>query len=245
MVSTEQYEQMKAATVAEVALSYPQAIEVLNKYNMDYCCHGSINFTKACNQAALDPEMVWEEIQQAPAKQRTGNQLNFSKWSSTMLIDFIVQHHHAYVQDSIPQIRELLDKICKVHGDTNPELLAVRNDFEELAEELLNHLPKEEEILFPAIKRMEGTENLVTGNVILPSSLHMPIRIMEDEHERAGELIMSIREKTSHYTVPPYGCPTYQLAFLMLQEFDNDLIQHIHLENNILFPRVKNESVIK
>ena len=243
MVSTEQYEQMNAATVAEVALAYPQAIEVFNKYNLDYCCHGNINFTRACKQAELDPEMVWEEIQQSTTGQRKGNQLNFSKWSSTMLIDFIVQHHHEYVRDSIPQIHELLEKICKVHGDTNPELLAVRNDFEELAEELLNHLPKEEEILFPAIRRMEGAERPELENVILPSSLRMPMRIMEEEHERAGDLIKSIREKTNNYTVPPYGCPTYQLAFLMLQEFDNDLIQHIHLENNILFPRVINESV--
>ncbi|MCU0367653.1 MAG: iron-sulfur cluster repair di-iron protein [Cyclobacteriaceae bacterium] len=242
MVSTEQYEQMKAATVAEVALSYPQAITIFNKYNLDYCCHGSINFTKACRQSALDPELVWEEIQQAPATQKSSNQLNFRKWTSTMLIDFIVQHHHEYIRDSIPKIRELLDKITSVHGDTNPELLGVQSDFEELAEELLNHLPKEEEILFPAIKRIEGTESAVTDNVIMPSSLRVPMRIMEDEHERAGELIMSIRKKTDNYTVPSYGCPTYQLAYIMLQEFDNDLIQHIHIENNILFPRIKNES---
>lgn len=242
MVSTEQYEQMKAATVAEIALASPHSIEILNKYQLDYCCQGNSNFASACRKAGLDPELIWDEIHQPAATADSGHQLNFNKWNATMLIDFILQHHHAYVRDSIPQIQELLVKICQVHGETNPELHAVRNEFDELAEDLLNHLPKEEGILFPAIRRMEATENPMTENVMLPGSLRMPIRIMEDEHDRAGELIKSIRNRTNNYQAPAYACPTYQLAFVMLKEFDQDLIQHIHLENNILFPRIKSET---
>lgn len=243
MISTEQPQQMSTTLVADIALAFPQAIDILNKYGLDYCCHGDTPFTQACEEANLNPESVWQEIQKLAGTKRGGNQMNFERWTSSMLIDFIVQHHHAYVRESIPQITELLNKICKVHGDTNPELLAVRNDFEDLAEELLNHLPKEEEILFPAIKRLEGHEESEIENIILPSSLRMPMRIMEDEHEHAGDLIKSIRKRTNQYTVPTYACPTYQLAFVMLQEFDSDLMQHIHLENNILFPRAKEVAV--
>jgi regulator of cell morphogenesis and NO signaling len=126
-----------------------------------------------------------------------------------------------------------------VHGDTNPELLRVRSEFNELAEELLGHMPKEEQILFPAIKRIEGQPIVSVESEILPSALVMPIKVMEDEHDHAGALIKSIRALTNHYERPSYACPTYQLTLTMLEEFDNDLIQHIHLENNILFPRYK------
>jgi regulator of cell morphogenesis and NO signaling len=150
-----------------------------------------------------------------------------------------VQHHHEYVREAIPSIRALLDKVCNVHADTNPELLTVRAEFEALAEELIGHMPKEEQILFPAIKRIEGQPIAPVESSISPAALDMPIMVMEEEHDRAGTLIKSIRERTNHYTPPDYACPTFQLTYTMLQEFDNDLLQHIHLENNILFPRFK------
>jgi regulator of cell morphogenesis and NO signaling len=206
---------------------------------LDYCCNGKLPFTVACQNAQLDPEKVWKEVVQTPVKVSSGNLLNFEKWNSSVLVDFIVQHHHEYVRESIPKIKELLAKIAEVHGDTNPELLIVREEFNELAEELLAHLPKEEQILFPAIKRIDGQPIASVESEISPTALLMPIMVMEEEHDRAGTLIKSIRARTNHYTPPSYACPTYQLTLTMLQEFDNDLIQHIHLENNILFPRFK------
>lgn len=238
MTSTDQTLEMGTATVADVALSFPQAISVLNKYDLDFCCNGKIPFTEACRKANISSEKVWQEILESPPK-RAGNALNFETWNSSVLADFIVQHHHEYVREAIPKIRELLDKVCSVHVDTNPELLAVRNDFEALAEELLGHLPKEEQILFPAIRRMDGQPIASVESAISPAALDMPIMVMEEEHERAGDLIKSIRSRTRHYTPPAYACPTFQLTYVMLQEFDTDLIQHIHLENNILFPRFK------
>jgi regulator of cell morphogenesis and NO signaling len=233
--------EMETATVADVALAFPNAIDILNQYHLDFCCQGKVPFTEACRKANLNPDTIWSEIQQAGEGSGTGHPLRFENWSSSMLVDFIVQHHHQYVQEAIPRIQELLEKICSVHGDTNPELMLVRDDFNDLANELLNHLPKEEQILFPAIKRLEGSEAHDPGQVIMPSALKMPIHMMEDEHERAANLVKSIRRHTQQYTVPEYACPTYQLTFNLLNEFDNDLMQHIHLENNILFPRVKNE----
>ena len=238
MTSSNQPLEMNTATVADVALNFPNAIAVLAKYDLDYCCNGNVNFTEACNNSSLNSAEVWKEILQAPAK-KEGNPLNFESWNSSVLADFIVQHHHEYVREAIPGIRALLDKICAVHTDTNPELLEVRREFEELAEELMGHMPKEEQILFPAIRRMDGQPIASVESEISPSALDMPIHVMEEEHERAGTLIKSIRARTSYYSTPDYACPTYQLTYSMLQEFDNDLIQHIHLENNILFPRFK------
>jgi regulator of cell morphogenesis and NO signaling len=238
MTSTDQTLEMGTATVADVALTFPHAISVLTKYDLDFCCNGKVSFLEACKVSNLNSERIWQEIQEMP-KKKPGNALNFENWNSSVLADFIVQHHHEYVRESIPKIRELLDKICSVHVDTNPELLAVRNDFEALAEELLGHLPKEEQILFPAIKRIEGQPIAAVEDAIAPDALAMPIHVMEVEHERAGDLIKSIRARTNHYTAPSYACPTFQLTYVMLQEFDNDLLQHIHLENNILFPRFK------
>jgi regulator of cell morphogenesis and NO signaling len=238
MTSADQTLEMNTATMADVALHFPQAIELLKQYDLDYCCNGKMSFVAACKNANLDPDKVWFEVQQAPTR-RGGNQLNFENWNSSVLVDFILQHHHEYVRDAIPKIQELLDKVCSVHGDTDPELIHVRRDFNDLAEELLGHLPKEEQILFPAIKRIEGQPIASVESKIEPAALDMPIHVMENEHERAGTLIKSIRERTHHYTPPSYACPTYQLTLTMLQEFDNDLLQHIHLENNILFPRFK------
>ncbi len=238
MTFTDQTLEMVTATVADVALAFPQAISVLNKYDLDFCCNGKVPFVEACKKSNLNSENLWQEILEAP-RMKQGNTLNFETWNSSVLADFIVQHHHQYVREAIPKIRELLDKVCRVHVDTNPELLAVRTDFEALALELLGHLPKEEQILFPAIKRIEGEPIASVEDAIAPDALAMPIHVMEAEHERAGELIKSIRSRTNHYTAPSYACPTFQLTYVMLQEFDNDLLQHIHLENNILFPRFK------
>ncbi len=238
MISTDQTLEMNTATVADVALTFPNAIDILNKYDLDFCCQGKVPFTEACRKLNLNSEKVWEEVLCASPK-IAGNPLNFESSNSSVLADFIVQHHHEYVREAVPRIRELLDKIYSVHADTNPELLAVRSDFESLAEELLGHMPKEEQILFPAIKRIEGQPIASVESSISPAALDMPILVMEEEHERAGTLIKSIRARTNHYSPPAYACPTFQLTYTMLQEFDNDLLQHIHLENNILFPRFK------
>lgn len=239
MIYTDEELSMHTASMADTALYFPQAIDIFKKYNLDYCCQGKIRFTTACENAQLEPKLVWDEIQKSFSKTRNGIQLNFEKWNSSVLADFIVQHHHEYVRESIPRIQELLDKICQVHGDTNQELFQVRSEFAALSEELIDHLPKEEQILFPAIKRLEGQPIASVESEISPTALAMPIQVMEDEHVRAGTLIKSIRARTNQYALPPYACPTYQLTLTMLEEFDNDLIQHIHLENNILFPRFK------
>lgn len=223
---------MENASVAEIALRYPQSISIFNRYNLDYCCNGKRPFTQLCQKANLDAETVWAEIM-AKQENTTNHQLVFENWEPSLLIDYIVHHHHTYVRDSIPQLQALLNKVCQVHGDEHPELEGIREEFNELADELIHHLPKEENILFPAIKAMVDKS---AGRPML-HSVHAPVAVMEDEHETAGRLIKSIRATSNNYTPPANACLSYQLTYKLLQEFESDLMQHIHLENNILFPK--------
>ncbi|HEX5169235.1 MAG TPA: iron-sulfur cluster repair di-iron protein [Cyclobacteriaceae bacterium] len=229
---------MEQVSVADVALTFPQALEIFNRYGLDYCCGGKKLFTSACEKAGLDAGSVWQEIQSAAANRGADSRVRFDTWDAPLLISFIVQHHHQYVRTAIPQIQELLDKVCSVHREDSPFLLTVRENFNDLAEELLNHMPKEEQVLFPAIQKMFGGNSFASDSVIL-NNLNMPIEVMEDEHERAGDLIKSIRSLTNQYIPPVYACPTFKMTYIMLEQFDNDLMQHIHLENNILFPKAK------
>jgi regulator of cell morphogenesis and NO signaling len=231
MTATEQNLEMATASVAEVALNFPQSIAVFNQHNIDYCCNGKKSFVQVCEKANLQPQIVWEEIQEKQHNSDGDHLLHFESWDLSFLIDFIVQHHHNYVRDSIPQLELLLNKVCTKHGADQPQLMEIRKDFYALADELLGHLPKEEGILFPAIKRLINNKD--SGGLNLSS----PVSVMEHEHEIAGKLIKSIRSLSNDYTPHANACLSFQMTYKLLQEFENDLMQHIHLENNILFPK--------
>jgi regulator of cell morphogenesis and NO signaling len=224
---------LNQASVADVALTFPHALGILSQYKLDYCCGGKRLFVDACEKAGLDAESVWNEIQIADVNSASDGRIRFDTWDAPLLVDFIVQHHHEYVREAIPRIQELLDKVCIVHQEDSPFLLKVRQDFSELSDELMSHMPKEEEILFPIIKRRFS--KIASADTL---NLQAPITVMEEEHERAGELIRSIRTLTGSYNPPVYACPTFKMTYIMLEQFDKDLMQHIHLENNILFPKV-------
>ena len=228
MTITDPNIEMATASVADIALHFPQSIAIFNLYNLDYCCNGKKSFVQMCTKADLTPEAIWKEIQER--QRNPDSYLNYESWEPSLLIDFIVQHHHKYVRESIPQLQVLLNKVCTVHGIDHPELLAIRNDFSLLAEELLSHLSKEEIVLFPAIKRMYNEDDHATN-------LQAPVSAMEHEHETAGKLIKSMRSRSDNYTPPASACLSFQLTYKLLHEFESDLMQHIHLENNILFPK--------
>jgi len=238
MTLTDNQPNMATISVADVALTFPHAMEILNHHNLDYCCGGKKSFAEVCEAAGLNAESIWQEINIMEANHGEDNRMRFDTWDVPLLINFIIQHHHHYVRQAIPQIQELLDKVCSVHGEDSPWLINVRENFSELAEELLNHLPKEEKVLFPALQKIfDGTYPACEPSVVR-ASIGAPIEVMEHEHDRAGALIKSIRSQTDAYTLPPYACPTFKLTYTMLSQFDKDLMQHIHLENNILFPKV-------
>ncbi|MEX2234315.1 MAG: iron-sulfur cluster repair di-iron protein [Cyclobacteriaceae bacterium] len=218
-------------TVAELAIAHPAALSVFTKYNIDYCCGGNRSLEEACVRIGLNPEKIREEIITSPV-QPSSIPSRVEQWSATLLADYIVQNHHQYVRNAIPEIDSLLTKVCAAHGDGNIELLNIQQDFNDLAEELLNHMGKEEMVLFPAIKRLAAQGD---SSHPLADTLKAPITMMEQEHVIAGDLMKSIRRLSNNYTVPEFACPTYRVTYQKLKEFDNDLMTHVHLENNILF----------
>jgi regulator of cell morphogenesis and NO signaling len=225
-------------TVAQLAISYPGALAVFTKYNIDYCCGGHRTLDDACRRVGLEPEKIKAEIFRTPAS-GISQPLRPENWTSAFLADYIVQNHHSFVKKAIPDIQAFLDKVCDAHGDDAPELLQLRDCFLDLAEELEAHMKKEELVLFPAIKRLESQAQ---EDHPLRSSIQGPVDVMEHEHIVAGNLIKQIRGLSNNYTPPDFACPTFRIAYKKLQEFDNDLMQHIHLENNILFEKVKNKT---
>jgi regulator of cell morphogenesis and NO signaling len=222
-------------TVAQLAISHPGALAVFTKYNIDYCCGGHRSLEDACRRIGLDPEKIKAEILLTSEKE-TSESLRPENWTSMLLIDYIVQNHHAYVKKAIPEIQAFLDKVCDAHGNDRLELFEIRENFFALSDELISHMQKEELVLFPAIKRLEAQNN---ADHPLMTTIQAPVGAMEHEHIIAGDLIKEIRSLSDNYTPPDFACPTYRIAYKKLQEFDNDLMRHIHLENNILFERIK------
>jgi regulator of cell morphogenesis and NO signaling len=227
--------QESEVTVAQLAVSRPGALTVFTKYNIDYCCGGHRTLKEACYRVGLDPGKIKREIDATPI----GNSDTESRpqsWSSSFLADYIVANHHAYVRRAIEELEPLLDKVCDRHGDECLELPNIRTNFMELAEELISHMHKEEQFLFPAIKKIEAAGQAQAEAF---AGLETPIDVMEHEHDIAGDLVKQMRALSSNYTPPDFACPTFRITYQRLREFDKDLMRHIHLENNILFERFK------
>jgi regulator of cell morphogenesis and NO signaling len=222
-------------TVAQLAISQPGALAVFTRYNIDYCCGGHRSLEDACRRIGVDPEKIKEEIFQTSGPV-SSEALRPESWSSSFLIDFIIQNHHGFVKKAIPDLQFFLDKVCDAHGNDSLELLQIRECFLDLAEELTSHMEKEELVLFPAIKRLEQHNN---EDYPLSVTIQAPLGAMEHEHVIAGDLVKQIRSLSNNYTPPDFACPTFRITYQKLQEFDNDLMKHIHLENNILFQRIK------
>jgi regulator of cell morphogenesis and NO signaling len=218
-------------TVADLAISQPGALSVFTKYNIDYCCGGNRSLEEACIRKGLNPERIKEEIfntttESSPISMRA------DLWSASFLADYIVQNHHQYIRVALPEIQALLEKVCQAHGEDSLNLLTIQQDFSDLAEELLDHMSKEETTWFPAIKHLEAMSNARNAPA---DSLRIPIETMEHEHVIVGDLMKSIRRLSDNYTAPEFACTTYRVTFQKLKEFEQDLMTHVHLENNILF----------
>lgn len=224
-------------TIGEiVAKDYRKAM-VFKKLGIDFCCGGKKTLTEACVKKGLAVEEVKLALQSADNGEYV-NAHNFQDWALDFLSDYVVNVHHKYVRDNIPFIDELATKVARVHGDKHPELIVVANVFATVAQELSMHMIKEERILFPYIRDMVTAREL--GTAVLPApfgGVMNPIQMMEMEHEGAGEELEEIRQMTNNYTLPEDACTSYRILFQKLQEFENDLHTHVHLENNILFPK--------
>jgi len=226
-------------TVQEIALENPSAARVFEQCGIDYCCGGGKSLEDACWAAQMSVDEVSRALDVATQQAHTSqDDRNWGEEPLSELIAHINGTHHAYTRKEIARLEPLFDKVCSVHGKNHPELRAARATFQGLASELRMHMIKEEIVLFPYISRMEEAE--VERTPVIPApfgSVRNPISMMEHEHDSAGQALRSLREATSGYKAPDEACVSYQTLYRALAEFEADLHQHIHLENNILFPR--------
>ena len=222
-------------TIGEyVAKDFRTAV-VFSKYGIDFCCKGNITIEEACSKKGLDFKEIETKINQL-LETKSENYIDFKSWPSDLLVDYIEKTHHRYVEEKTPILLAFLNKLCKVHGNTHPELFLINELFIGCAGELAQHMKKEELILFPFIKQMA---NAIHTNQVLEQphfgTVGNPIAMMKHEHENEGERFVKMADLTNNYTPPSDACNTYKVTFSMLQEFEQDLHKHIHLENNILF----------
>ena len=224
-------------TVRELAVEIPNATRVFEKLGIDYCCGGARSLEDACDAANLSIDQVLAQLNGAAQPAVPADR----DWQTALLsdlIDHIVSTHHRYVREETARLHPLLAKVCKVHGQNHPELLAISDTFDGLAQELTMHMMKEEVVLFPHIVRME--ESVLQKEPVLPppfGTVKHPVDMMMHEHDMAGDALRKLRELSNGYQAPADGCFSYRTLYQALEAFEADLHQHIHLENNILFPR--------
>ena len=222
-------------TVGEIAAKDIRKAEVFRKYGIDFCCGGKKSLKQACEEKGLDIAAVESELGCVNAT--AGVSENFDRWNPDFLADYIYNKHHQYYYDEAPVIAELLTKVVGHHGEKHPELEELYRLYVELAQELNAHFAKEEKVLFPFIKALVRAKQ--TGNIkeLSPFSIVGPVQMMEADHDAAGAILGEISEVTNGYAAPEGACNSYQFLFRKLKDLETDLHQHIHLENNILFPK--------
>ena len=225
-------------TVGELAVEVPNATREFEKLGIDYCCGGSRTLGEACAEAKISVEDALTRLQTGLAAAQPKPGREWKNEPLTELITHICNTHHVFVRQECPRIEKLAEKVVSVHGASHPELLQVQELFGDLANELSVHLMKEEQVLFPYVVRME--EAAIAKEPVPPAmfgTVVNPVRMMMQEHDGAGAALKQLREITGNYAVPADACFSYTTLYEALQAFEGDLHQHIHLENNILFPR--------
>ncbi|PWN62744.1 iron-sulfur cluster repair di-iron protein [Chryseobacterium viscerum] len=209
---------------------------IFKRHGIDFCCKGGRTIEEACSNKKLPPEKIYEELEALPKNE--GASIDFNSWPLDLLADYIEKTHHRYVEEKTPVLQAFLEKLCKVHGERHPELFEINTLFNESAHDLAAHMKKEELILFPFVRNMMKTK-ISGGSLQQPvfGTVENPVHMMQHEHTVEGDRFRKIAEITDEYLPPADACNTYKVAFAMLQDFENDLHKHIHLENNILFPK--------
>ena len=224
-------------TVREIALEQPTSIRVFEHYGIDYCCGGRKPLAEACAASSLEVDAVLAALENA-AKGSVPTTEEWSQVSLEKLSGHIVATHHAYVKSELPRLAVLAAKVVRRHGDTQSELSQIQTKLAQLDEELSQHMAKEEAVLFPYVVRLERA--LKTGSAMPHGcfgTVANPIAMMTAEHDAARAFLAEIHQLSNHYATPAGACPTYHALYDGLKEFEQDLHQHIHLENDILFPR--------
>lgn len=223
----------KDKTVADFVTNNIKTAHIFKKYGIDFCCGGGVTLDEACKQCTIDKAILEKELLEVDYVSNAAN--NYDKWDLDFLIDYIINVHHNYVNESLPILSEYANKVAKVHGHYYTEVIKINKLFHDVANELVSHLQKEEQVLFPFIKRLVKMEKEgETDNPFVVGTVKNPIQMMEHEHEKAGATFKIIAALTNNYTPPEGICNTFKAFYAKLEEFEQDLHHHIHLENNIL-----------
>ncbi|OFY48292.1 MAG: iron-sulfur cluster repair di-iron protein [Bacteroidetes bacterium GWF2_41_31] len=227
---------LKEQIIGELVAQDYRTASVFKKYGIDFCCQGNTTIHDACEKKSIDAGIVLKDLDEVAREK--GSTIDYQTWPLDLLVDYIVKKHHRYVEEKSVEIIPYLNKICEVHGERHPELFEINDLFNDSVGVLAQHMKKEELDLFPYIQKMvqarqEGTKIVVPGF----GSIENLIRIMEEEHTIEGDRFRKIEELSNHYTTPADACNTYRVTIALLKEFEEDLHLHIHLENNILFPK--------
>ena len=227
----------KQTKIGDIVTQDFRAAEVFKKAGIDFCCGGSQSLEAACRDKKLDVAEIESELEKLENSE-PGSSHKFNEWKLDFLCDYIVNTHHQTVMKLLPELTFYTQKIAEVHGDNHPELPEIANLFAQVDTELRQHLCNEEEVLFPAIR-----EVLKTNSAESKATIISEITRMTGEHEFAGGAMDKINELSHHYAVPEDGCNTYRVAYKLLEQFEDDLHIHVHLENNILYPKAMKLSV--
>lgn len=226
----------KEKTIGEMVAEDFKAAEVFRKYKIDFCCKGNRTIEEACENKKVNIDDVYKDLENL--SNQKSNDIDFNSWPLDLLADYVEKTHHRYVEENTAVLLQYLNKLCKVHGDRHPELFEINELFVESAKDLGAHLKKEELLLFPFIKKMVAAKQK-GEKVEKPhfGSVENPVAMMKHEHTIEGDRFVKIAALTNNYQFPEDACGTYQVTFKMLEDFEKDLHTHIHLENNILFPK--------
>jgi regulator of cell morphogenesis and NO signaling len=226
----------EAPTLGELAAADIRKAEVLKKYGLDFCCGGKKSLKQACEEKNLDRSVIEKELLEVSQASRKAS-FDFNRWQLDFLADYIYNEHHQYWYSEEPVISQLVNKVAGHHGGHHPFLITVSQLYTTLGQELNTHFMKEEKVLFPHIKQLVKAKQNGTAPDTFIEDINQPLQMMEADHESAGELLAEIRKVTNDYTLPLGACNSFALVYHKLKSLEEDLHQHIHLENNILFPK--------
>ena len=232
--------------IRDIVVEDYRTAAVFQKYGLDFCCGGAVPVEQACREKNIDTDGVVDEVE-AVLTAGPSAEPNANEWELDFLAEYIVQNHHRFVTRQTPVLRQHAEKVASVHGERRPELVEVAGLVDAMLDDMASHMLREEQVLFPLIKALARAQKSGESIEDIPmQTVRGAIQVMEAEHSESGNILERLRELTDDYNPPSSACMTYRVLFKELEEFDLDMRRHIHLENNILFPKsIRLESRIK
>lgn len=225
------------ANIGQLVADDYRMASIFKQNGIDFCCKGNRSIAEATKELNLNTQEILSQLE-AVKKEDTTSGDDFQSWPLDLLADYIEKTHHRYTEAKITELKPLLEKLVEVHGKENPELIEIQKIFNISAGEMASHMKKEELVLFPFIRKMIKTKKS-SSKITVPhfGTVENPVNMMIHEHDEQGRLLQQMAELSNNYTPPINACNTYKMTYATMKEFEEDMYKHIHLENNILFPK--------